>query len=182
MTKNEEIKEENIKLEELLEEANSLNREQVVKAAETLKKLEETIEVAEQAYYECQLAIQERDKLLLEKVEIDEEYNNLATTIGQTLENASAKVQQEISEITNQSKIDISKLEQQVLSAQNQILVEQSKTEKCENRVKVKAAKLIAMAETSKAELKLALRTVTETEAKLIILEEAILKEQQTNK
>lgn len=182
VTKNEEINTENIKLQELVEKANSLNREQVVKAAETLKKLKETIEVAEQAFSECQEALQERDKLLLEKVEIDEEYNNLARTIGQTLENASVKVQLDITEIQNQSKMDIWKLEQQVLTVKNQILEEQCKTEKAENTVRVKAAEMIALTEANKAELKIALITVAETERKLKVLEEVILKEQETNK
>lgn len=182
VTKNEEINTENIKLQELMEKANSLNREKVVKAAETLKKLKETIEVAEQAFSECQEALQERDKLLLEKVEIDEEYNNLARTIGQTLENASVKVQLDITEIQNQSKMDIWKLEQQVLTVKNQILEEQCKTEKAENTVRVKAAEMIALTEANKAELKIALITVAETERKLKVLEEVILKEQETNK
>lgn len=88
---NEKIKQletEKNEIEQLLEESNELNKEQMKKSTESFQRMQESIKVADEAMEEVQ-------KLLKEKKLIQDEYDNLARTIGGVIEEAAEKVDNE---------------------------------------------------------------------------------------
>lgn len=102
-------------LEQCLEESNQLNKEQMLKSAETLQKLQESIKVADEAMTEISI-------LTNEKQQMEAECNHLAQTIGSVIENASEKVEKDVEKLkrghekeTEHCNIEIEKLKQMIL-------------------------------------------------------------------
>lgn len=93
-------------IEQLLDESNELNREQMKKSTESFAKMQESIKVADEAMAEVA-------QLLSEKRLIQEEYDNLANTIGSVIEEASMKVDKDMEELKmkHQHELTTAKIE-----------------------------------------------------------------------
>ena len=122
-------------LEKLLEEMNQLNKEQVDKSSQTFDKLQESILVAEQAMAEV-------NSLLTEKEQIQEEYNNLAHTIGSVIESAAEKVDIEIANLKMEHQRNIEKSLIEINNLKMVIELEHTKTEAANQKAQAAEDKL----------------------------------------
>jgi chromosome segregation ATPase len=168
---NEDLKAKNQELTEKLKQKSELCQDQMQKSQEALKKLEETIEVAENSMSEIH-------KLIYEKEQIEEEYNNLAQTIGAVLEETAQKVDREMELQNAKHQEKILKLEQEILRYQKLLEEETSKTQNIlsKNQMLSKTNSFLDH------DLKIAFNVVDEAEKKLRILEKSIEVEQKNSK
>lgn len=109
-------------LAKLLEDMNQLNKEQMEKSSQSFDKLQESILVAEQAMAEV-------NSLLLEKEQIQDEYNNLAHTIGSVIESAAEKVDIEVANLKMDHQRNMEKSLIEIDNLKMIIELEHSKTE-----------------------------------------------------
>lgn len=124
-------------LAKLLEEMNQLNKDQLDKSSQTFDKLQESILVAEQAMAEV-------NSLLMEKVQIQDEYNNLAHTIGSVIESAAEKVDIEIANLKMDHQRNIEKSLIEIDNLKMIIELEHSKTEAANQKAQSAEDKLNA--------------------------------------
>lgn len=168
---NENLNQQNIELAEKLKNESESCQEQIKKNQETLEKLEETIDVAEKSMNEIH-------KLIFEKEQIEDEYNNLAQTIGTVLEETAQKLdtQMELQNVKHQEQI--LKLEQEILRYQKLLEEESKKTQDVLNKNQL-------LSKTNSFldhDLKIAFNVVDEAESKLKTLEKSIEMEQKNSK
>lgn len=116
-------------MEKLLEEMNQLNKDQMEKSSQTFDKLQESILVGEQA-------LEEVNALLKEKQQIEEEYNNLAHTIGSVIESAAEKVDVEVANLKTNHKRDLEKSQLEIDNLKSIIELEHTKTQAAYQKTK----------------------------------------------
>ncbi|CAO1371900.1 unnamed protein product [Diamesa tonsa] len=171
------ISSEKEELAKLLEDMNQLNKEQMDKSSETFDKLQESILVAEQAMAEV-------NNLLTEKEQIQDEYNNLAHTIGSVIESAAEKVDIEVANLKMDHQRNMEKSLIEIDNLKMIIELEHSKTEAANQKAYAAEDKLNSTINANsflENDLQIAFQTIAETEQKLSNLEHTIATEQESN-
>lgn len=103
--------------EQCFKEAASLNKEQLEQATTSFNKLLEVTKVADEAVVEIQTLRREKDQ-------VEEEFHNLATTIGNVIQTASSKVENVVEELKEKHKKEKDELDKEIARL-NQIIEQQ---------------------------------------------------------
>lgn len=135
---NEKIKQletEKSEIEQLLDESNELNKEQMRKSTESFQRMQDSIRVADEAMQEIQ-------ELLREKKLIQDEYDNLARTIGGVIEEAAEKVDNDIEELKMRHKHEMASAKIEIEHLNQTVEYERERTKSAMQQYKALEEKL----------------------------------------
>lgn len=154
--KNCELIKTKMELEDCLNKANAIVREHMIRETEAIRKVQEALQVAE-------TAMLEKNASLIRERDISEECDHLATTIGQVMEDAAKKVENDMEEMKRNYKERIKKQEQVIAKMKSALEIQskknsvaESRLEKLENHLKVTVHSNLSL----DADLQLATKTI----------------------
>lgn len=120
---------EKAELEELLDQANALARQHMSRENQALIKVQEALQIAD-------TAIEEKNSLTARERGVREECDFLASTIGQVMEQAARKVEQEMNALRVGYEDRINALERQLEQLKDSVEQQRDKTRQSESRAR----------------------------------------------
>ncbi|CAD7085162.1 unnamed protein product [Hermetia illucens] len=168
----------NVILEKVLENAKCLVNDRLNREKMALEKVQEALTIAE-----C--AIVEKEDALNREKAIREECNQLATTIGQVMEDAAQKVERNVNDIKKQYERQIKHLIHTQNELKKQIELHKGQIDTAEKRNMILEQKLREMIHRNSnldTDLQVASQAIVEMELKLKAIENLLDQDQRTNR
>ncbi|XP_062541499.1 trichohyalin-like [Armigeres subalbatus] len=169
---------EKAELEELLDQANALARQHMSRENQALIKVQEALQIAD-------TAIEEKNSLTARERGVREECDFLASTIGQVMEQAARKVEQEMNALRVGYEDRINALERQLEQLKDSVEQQRDKTRQSESRARSLEDKfkgLIVTNQNLDADLHAASKLIIEMELKLEAFQKTMTKEREISK
>nr|XP_019554086.2 trichohyalin [Aedes albopictus] len=169
---------EKAELEVLLDQANALARQHMSRENQALIKVQEALQIAD-------TAIEEKNTVAARERGVRQECDFLATTIGQVMEQAAQKVEQEMNALRVGYENRISALERQLEQLKSSLEQQRDKTSQSESRARALEDKfkgLIVTNQNLDADLHAASKLIIEMELKLEAFQKTMTKEREISK
>ncbi|EAT34330.1 AAEL013415-PA [Aedes aegypti] len=169
---------EKAELEVLLDQANALARQHMSRENQALIKVQEALQIAD-------TAIEEKNSVAAREKGVREECDFLATTIGQVMEQAAQRVEQEMNALRLGYQSRISALERQLEQMKGSLEQQRDKTNQSESRARALEDKfkgLIVTNQNLDADLHAASKLIIEMELKLEAFQKTMTKEREISK
>lgn len=128
-TENKELHQQLQDFEKAFAESQELNKEQMQKSVLTFQKLQESVQVADEAMLEI-------EGLMKEKKQMEDECQWLSETIGSVIESASSKIDKDVQELKANHEREIEKLRQKIELEQGKTNCALHKVECLEEKLK----------------------------------------------